>query len=92
MDTRGDVAGDRVSVEARVWDLKSRKLIFGRRYSGGATFVERIAHTLANDILKELTGQSGMLPLDDPVRLGPRRRAATRRSTRWTSTAEIRGG
>jgi len=60
VDTRGDVAGDRVSVEARIWDLKSRKLIFGRRYSGGVTFVERIAHTLANDILKELTGQSGM--------------------------------
>ena len=59
VDTRGDVAGDRVSVEARVWDLKSRKLIFGRRYSGGASFVERIAHTLANDILKELTGQAG---------------------------------
>ena len=59
VDTRGDVAGDRVSVEARVWDLKSRKMIFGRRYSGGATYVERIAHTLANDILKELTGQTG---------------------------------
>jgi TolB protein len=60
VDTRGDVAGDRVSVEARVYDLKSRKIIFGRRYSGGVTFVERIAHTLANDILKELTGQPGM--------------------------------
>lgn len=59
VDTRGDVAGDRVSVEARVWDLKSRKMIFGRRYSGGAGYVERIAHTLANDILKELTGQPG---------------------------------
>jgi TolB protein len=59
VDARGDVAGDRVSVEARVWDLKSRKMIFGRRYSGGVGYVERIAHTLANDILKELTGQSG---------------------------------
>lgn len=60
VDTRGDVAGDRVSVEARIWDLKSRKMIFGRRYSGGVSYVERIAHTLANDILKELTGQPGM--------------------------------
>jgi TolB protein len=59
VDTRGDVAGDRVSVEARVWDLKSRKTIFARRYSGGVGYVERIAHTLANDILKELTGQPG---------------------------------
>lgn len=60
VDARGDVAGDRVSVEARVWDLKSRKLILGRRYSGGASYVERIAHTLANDLIKEWTGKNGL--------------------------------
>ena len=56
---RGEVAGDRVSVEARVWDLKSRKLILGRRYSGGASYVDRIAHTLANDLVKYFTGKQG---------------------------------
>ena len=60
VDTRGEVAGDRVSVEARVWDLKSRKLILGRKYSGGASYVERIAHTLANDLVKYFTGKSGV--------------------------------
>jgi TolB protein len=59
VDTRGEVAGDRVSVEARVWDLKSRKLILGRRYSGGASYVDRIAHTLANDLVKYFTGKPG---------------------------------
>jgi TolB protein len=59
VDTRGEVSGDRVSVEARVWDLKSRKLILGRRYSGGASYVERIAHTLANDLVKYFTGKPG---------------------------------
>jgi len=59
VDTRGEVAGDRVSVEARVWDLKSRKLIMGRRYSGGASYVDRIAHTLANDLVKYFTGKNG---------------------------------
>jgi TolB protein len=59
VDTQGEVAGDRVSVEARVWDLKSRKLIMGRRYSGGASYVERIAHTLANDLVKYFTGKPG---------------------------------
>lgn len=59
VDTRGDVSGDRVSVEARVWDLKSRKLILGRRYSGGASYVDRIAHTLANDLVKYFTGKNG---------------------------------
>ncbi len=59
VDTRGEVAGDRVSVEARVWDLKSRKLILGRRYSGGTSYVERIAHTLSNDLVKYFTGRAG---------------------------------
>jgi TolB protein len=60
VDTRGDVSGDRVSTEARVWDLRSRKIIFARRYSGGVSYVERIAHTLANDIVKEFTGRPGL--------------------------------
>jgi TolB protein len=59
VDTQGEVSGDRVSVDARVWDLKSRKLILGRRYSGGASYVERIAHTLANDLVKYFTGKPG---------------------------------
>jgi TolB protein len=59
VDTRGEVNGEKVSVEARIWDLKSRKLIFGRRYSGGATYVDRIAHTLANDLVKYFTGKAG---------------------------------
>jgi TolB protein len=60
VDTRGEVTGDRVSIEARVWDLKSHQLMLGRRYSGGANYVERIAHTLANDLVKEFTGKSGL--------------------------------
>jgi TolB protein len=60
VDTRGDVAGDRVSVEARIWDLKSHKMVLGRRYSGGISYVERLAHTLANDLVKEFTGQNGL--------------------------------
>lgn len=60
VDARGDVAGDHVSVEARVWDLKERRMIFGRRYSGGVSYVERIAHTLANDLIKHFTGREGL--------------------------------
>jgi TolB protein len=59
-DTRAQVSGDRVSVEARVWDLGVRKMIMGKRYSGGATYVERIAHTVANDIVKQFTGKDGL--------------------------------
>ncbi|MEP6993808.1 MAG: LpqB family beta-propeller domain-containing protein, partial [Acidobacteriota bacterium] len=59
VDTRGEITGDQLSVEARVWDLKSRKLIMGRKYRGGASYVDRIAHTLANDLVKYFTGKPG---------------------------------
>lgn len=59
-DTKAQVSGDRVSVEARVWDLGARKMIMGKRYSGGVTYVERIAHTVANDIVKQFTGKDGL--------------------------------
>ncbi|MFY9552440.1 MAG: hypothetical protein WAU32_14940 [Thermoanaerobaculia bacterium] len=59
VDTRGVVSGDTIAIEARIWDLKSRKLIFGRRYSGGPSYVDRIAHTLANDLVKYFTGKPG---------------------------------
>lgn len=60
LDTRAEVSGDRVAIEGRVWDLKSRKMILGRRYSGGASYVSRIAHTLANDLIKYFTGKDGL--------------------------------
>lgn len=60
VDTGAEVAGDRLSIEARLWDLKSRKMILGRRYWGGVSYVERIAHTVANDLVKEFTGRNGL--------------------------------
>ena len=60
VDSRGEVAGNKVVVEARVWDLKERKLIFGRRYTGEVGYVDRIAHTLANDFIKYWTGKEGL--------------------------------
>ncbi len=59
VDTRAEVSGDKVAIEARVWDLKSRKMILGRRYTGGPSYVSRIAHTLANDLIKYFTGKDG---------------------------------
>lgn len=59
VDTLVEVSGDQVSAEARVYDLKSHKLVFGKRYTGGASFVPRIAHAVADDIVKYFTGKSG---------------------------------
>lgn len=60
IDTRATVSGDRVSVEARIWHLASQKMILGKRYSGAVSYVERIAHTVANDIVKHFTGKDGL--------------------------------
>jgi TolB protein len=60
VDSRIDVAADRVTVEMRVYDLPTRKMVFGKRYAGGNTYVPRIAHTAANDIVKYFTGKSGI--------------------------------
>ena len=89
VDTRAEVSGDKVTIEGRVWDLKSKKMVLGRRYSGGASYVSRIAHTLANDLVKYFTGKDGSYLSTIALRLRPGR--ATRRSTRWTSTGATSG-
>lgn len=60
VDSRATISGDQVVVEARVWDLASRKMVLGRRYTGGASYVERVAHTLANDLVRHFTGKPGL--------------------------------
>ena len=60
VDTLLEVTGDRVAAEARVYDLKSHKLVFGKRYTGGASYVPRIAHAVADDLVKYFTGKSGV--------------------------------
>jgi TolB protein len=60
VDTLLEVTGDRIAAEARVYDLKSHKLVFGKRYSGGVSYVSRIAHAVADDIVKYFTGKAGV--------------------------------
>jgi hypothetical protein len=45
------------SRQARL-ELEVAQDVFGRRL-GAVAYVERIAHTLANDIVKEFNGQNG---------------------------------
>lgn len=61
LDTQILPDGEKVSVVAQLYDLRDKdaKSIFGRRYSGEAKGVKRIAHTLANDLVKLFTGRSG---------------------------------
>jgi TolB protein len=52
--------GARAVLEGRVTDLPSRQLILGKRYAGEPAWARRIAHTFADEIVREFTGQPGI--------------------------------
>ncbi len=54
------VTAGKISFEAYVYHVSQAKLIFGRTYEGSADSARKIAHTFANDLMKNLTGQKGM--------------------------------
>ena len=51
--------GEKLIVEARLFDVVNRRLLAGRRYVGEAKDVRRMAHAFADLVLKELTGEEG---------------------------------
>ncbi len=51
--------GDRLTIELRLYDVITQRLLSGRRYAGKAKAVRKIAHTFADQILKSLTGEKG---------------------------------
>jgi TolB protein len=54
------VVGNEITLETYTYHVPQAKLIFGKKYKGTVSSARRIAHTFANDVLKELTGQTGM--------------------------------
>ena len=56
--------GDKLVVEARLFDVVNRRLLTGRRYVGEPKDVRRMAHAFADLVLKELTGEEG--PFSSP--------------------------
>jgi len=59
------VEGDRVTIEARLFDVPQRRLLAGRRYSGSTADVRRIANRFADEILAQFTGERG--PFDSRI-------------------------
>ena len=51
--------GEKLIVEARLFDVVNRRLLTGRRYVGEPKDVRRMAHAFADLVLKELTGEEG---------------------------------
>jgi len=54
------VTNGKLSLEVYVYHVPQAKLIFGRTYEGPLDTSRKIAHTFSNDLLKNLTGKSGM--------------------------------
>ena len=52
--------GGRLFLEAILYDIAGKKKIFGTRYQYQANQYFRLVHTLAEDILQELTGERGL--------------------------------
>jgi TolB protein len=59
LDTQLEPRGDQVVLSAKLWDLKSLKPIFDRRYQGESRAARRMAHVLANDLVRQFTGKPG---------------------------------
>lgn len=59
------IAGDKVTIEVRLFDVYQRRQIIGRRYSGSASELRRMAHRFADEIMLQLTGARG--PFDSRI-------------------------
>ena len=52
--------GDRVVLEGRVVDLESGQTVLGKRYRGQLSLARRIAHTLADEVVRFFSRQAGI--------------------------------
>jgi len=58
LDFSGD--GARVNLSGRLFDNTTRNSLFGRRYGGREDLLRRVAHQLADDLVRHYTGRSGV--------------------------------
>jgi TolB protein len=55
-----NISDGKISLTAYLYFVSGQKRVFGRTYKGDRKDVRRIAHTFANDVVKELTSLRGM--------------------------------
>ena len=51
---------DRIDLEARLYDNESSTELFARRYGGKIELLRRVAHQLADDLVRHYTGRPGI--------------------------------
>ncbi len=54
------VIGKELELEVYLYHVPKAALVFGKKYKGPTSAARRIAHTFANDVLKNLTDKTGM--------------------------------
>ena len=59
LDTAVNPTAKGIEVEARLWDLKTLKAAFSMRYVSEMAGARRIAHKVANDVVRQFTGKPG---------------------------------
>jgi TolB protein len=52
--------GDRIDLQAWLYDNPSRSQLLGRRYGGGTDLLRRVAHQLSDDLVRQYTGLPGI--------------------------------
>jgi TolB protein len=57
---RLNVEANRVDLQARLFDNASETLLFARRYGGTTELLRRVAHNVADDLVRHYTGRSGV--------------------------------
>ncbi len=58
--SRVSLASSRIDLEARLFDNAGHTMVFARRYGGGTDLARRIAHQLADDLVRHFTGRPGV--------------------------------
>lgn len=53
------IVGNDLTLETYTYHVPRAALVFGKKYKGTVGSARRMAHTFANDVLKELTGKEG---------------------------------
>ncbi|HIJ95485.1 MAG TPA: Tol-Pal system beta propeller repeat protein TolB [Desulfuromonadales bacterium] len=53
------VNGDQLTIEFRLFDVASRKMVTAKRYLGTSKDLRRFAHSFADEILRAFTGEKG---------------------------------
>lgn len=58
--TEVGLAGGKLDVQAMVHDAPTKTLVLARRYGGSQDAVRRVAHQIADDIVRQFTGSPGI--------------------------------